>query len=367
MKCGDENLYDTARRFGFGSATGIRLPAEANGRVPAPEKWSGYSAASIAIGYEVLATPLQTAMAYAAVGNGGVLMRPYVVKALYDANGREVFVNRPAPVARVMEPALCREIKRCLSEVVTEGTGTNAGLTWVDVGGKTGTTRKIVGGAYSSRNHYASFVGMAPLDEPRIVMVVVLDDPKTTYGGAAAAPVFKDVLDAYRRIQGAVLHPEYQTVTLKRDAERNPLAKLLPTELHANEDRPNPGTAGSMGGLPDMRGMPLRTALRLCAGRGIETRVTGSGVVVTQSPSPGTAKVRRVRLICEPPGPAALSRAIDADAGSATAGPLLAIDQHHVVLVSVDPREEGEAGLVVLRGSQNSRRPRRSQGSIRAR
>lgn len=316
--CG-ENLFDTARRFGFGSATGIRLPAEANGRVPRPESWSGYTAASIAIGYEILATPLQTAMAYAAVANGGVLLRPYVVEALTDASGRAVFENRPVPVARVLEPTLCREIKRCLGEVVTEGTGTNAALTWVDVGGKTGTTRKLVGGEYSSRNHYASFVGMAPLDDPRIVLVVVLDDPETSYGGAAAAPVFKDVLDAYRRIRGAVLHPRYETVILKREAEGNPLEKLLPDRLYAGDDPPKPGTAGSMGGLPDMRGLPLRTALRLCAGRGLEPRVQGSGVVVRQSPAPGTAEARRVRLICEPPGPAALSSLTVSSLGAARA------------------------------------------------
>jgi len=303
-------LYDTAREFRFGSATGIRLPGESNGRLP--REWKPMTPASMAMGYEVMATELQITMAYAAVANDGVLMRPYILKSLLDSSGKEVFTNLPEPRSRVVEPAVCRQLKGFLAEVVEDGTGKAAALGWTRVGGKTGTTRKVVGGKYTNRHHYASFVGMAPLDDPDMVMMVVVDDPNTTYGGAAAAPIFHDVLDAYQRIPGARLSPDYVTVRTAEDGRSDKiLSALLPEKAEAGTGGTKAETPGGPRGVPEVRGMALRRALQTLRSLGIKATVEGTGWVVRQVPPPGGKPVRSMRLLCEPPPARALDTVLD--------------------------------------------------------
>jgi len=302
--CGTR-LYDTARALGLGSATGIRLPGESNGRVPNPENWSGYTAGSLGFGYEVLVTPLQMAVAYASVGNGGVRMRPYILRSISDADGRMVYENRPQAVARVADPGLCRLLKSFMREVVEDGTGKKADLSWVEVGGKTGTSKKLVDGTYASRQYYASFVGMAPLENPRIVLMVVVDDPKTSiYGGSAAAPIFREILDAYRRMPGAKLTPDYATVRAEDEPGAGNGGWWSVEQASADVVRDR---AEAEGGVPDFLGLSLREAWRLCRETGIPAKVEGSGVVVKQSPPPGSQDKGDVTLICEPPGPQVLA------------------------------------------------------------
>ncbi len=299
-RCG-EALYGTARDFGLGVPTGIGLPGESSGILHPPRRWSGRTAPTMAIGYEVMVTPLQLAMAYAAVANDGVLMRPQLVKSITDTDGRVVFQSRPEPVRRVMEPSVARTIRQFMRRVMTDGTGKSADLEWVEAGGKTGTAEKLVGGQYSGNKHYASFVGIAPYDAPEIVCMILIDEPQgSTFGGSAAAPVFKEVLESVGRLRDARLSPDYKTM-LVAAPPLDPIG-LGPGDVEADEARPElPQMLSPDGGVPELRGQPLRQALWTLQIHGMQATVSGTGVVVGQDPLPGTDSTLTVALECALP------------------------------------------------------------------
>ena len=298
--CG-ELLYPTAHALGFGEATGLPLPGEDRGllRDPARRKWSRTSAPTLAIGYELLATPMQLAMAYATVANDGVRMRPRLVKAILDPDGHVVYRTRPQPVRRVMEPSVARTLLSFLRGVMTEGTASSIGISWVNVGGKTGTAEKYADGRYWPSRHYASFVGIAPIEDPELVCFVMIDEPKgRTFGATAAAPVFREVLESLGRLPGARLAPEYATVSVPMPSKGGVKAWVSP-ELTAG---PEPKAIRTFpvegGGIPDVRGHSLRQALLLLRPYGVQVRVRGSGLVRTQVPGPGSRPDGPVTLVC---------------------------------------------------------------------
>ena len=190
----DARLYDTIRAFGFGSRTGIDLPAERKGIVHPLESWSAQSKAYISLGHEVAVSALQLANAVAAVANGGWLHTPYIVRAVGTMDELEP-VTRPPP-RRVLSPSTALTLERVLEEVVTAGTGTKAQVPGYRVAGKTGTAQKpIPGSGYSDHLYMASFVGMAPARRPRLVCLVMIDEPRTeNHGGEVAAPAFAAIV-----------------------------------------------------------------------------------------------------------------------------------------------------------------------------
>ena len=288
-------LYATARDLGFGRASGIHLPGESRGRVYPVKRWTRESAPSISIGYEILVTPLQLAMAYSAIANDGVLMRPRILKALLGSEEDSHVEFRPESAQRVCEPSEARLLKEFMSEVVEDGTGGAASLPWARVGGKTGTAEKLINGAYSRKNHLTTFVGMAPVEDPRIVVLVMIDDPqKEIWGGTAAAPVFKRVLEAYARVDKALIHPDYPEVVVAPEGERSLVSLIEPAV--AGGAASVSGTLSNSGGLPDVRGMSTRRALQVLGGEAVH--VVGSGVVCSQKPAPGTRAEGSVTLTC---------------------------------------------------------------------
>lgn len=188
----DSTLYGTCRDFGFGSLTGIELPGERAGILRPPSEWSGLSHASIAIGQEVAVTPLQLAMAYCAVANGGMLYQPrLVMSSVSDGEERDWSLF---PSRRVMSEETSAEMRRILRCAVQYGTGTSASLDAVGVAGKTGTAERLGLG----RGVYLSaFAGMLPADDPSIVAVVVIDAPsyEYRYGSTLAAPAFRRIVE----------------------------------------------------------------------------------------------------------------------------------------------------------------------------
>ncbi len=187
-------LTDYMERFGLGSITGVDFSGEASGAVRIDPGCST-CLASAAIGYSVAVTPLQMAAAYAAIANDGVWTQPHLTSATVDVNGRlSDFVPQ---THRVVKAETAWTIRQMLSDVVLEGTGTAAQIPGYRVGGKTGTAEKLVNGVYTNQN-IASFVGMAPIDDPKIVVAVVIDEPSfaTRYGGLSAAPPFAEVMEA---------------------------------------------------------------------------------------------------------------------------------------------------------------------------
>ena len=196
MALGDQRLYRYLQAFGFGQKTEIDLPGEAGGLVKHPREWGRRSLASISMGQEIGVTPIQMVSAVAALANGGVLMKPYVVSEVRDAQGKPLRQILPQVKRRVVSPETARTVTSILEGVVTDGTGAKAAIPGFRVAGKTGTAQKIDPrtGAYSSTLFVGSFVGFVPADNPRLAMIVVIDEPQgESWGGTVAAPVFRRV------------------------------------------------------------------------------------------------------------------------------------------------------------------------------
>jgi len=194
----DYKIYKYLRDFGFGNRTDVDLPGEVSGRLPKPEDFSGISKRYLGQGYELLATPLQLAVAYAALANGGELMKPYIVKNIISNNGSIIQQSKPQLIRQVVSKKTTERIRDLLIQTVEEGTGRNAMIPGIKIAGKTGTSQQVVGGTYSKMNYNASFAGYFPADNPEIVMVVLIDSPMGNYyGGHVAAPIFKAIASRF--------------------------------------------------------------------------------------------------------------------------------------------------------------------------
>lgn len=191
-KRGPEFVRRTLRSFGFGERTGVPLPSESPGRVPAAERWSVYTSTSIPIGHEVAVTPLQLARAYAVFANGGYRVVPRLVRGVVDGSGRFLWTPPASPPVRVLRAETVSQVRRALVAVVESGTATKARLNGYEIAGKTGTTQKFNPATRRYDGGYiASFAAFAPADEARLCILVVVDDPQggDYYGGKVAAPV----------------------------------------------------------------------------------------------------------------------------------------------------------------------------------
>lgn len=198
MQLEEARLYRYVKAFGFGEKSDIDLPGEMAGLTKEPKDWGRRSLASIAMGQEIGVTPLQLVTAISAVANGGSLMKPYVVSEIRDAGGHLVARMDPHVRRRPISPATARTLTDILEGVVTNGTGRNAAVPGYRVAGKTGTAQKIDPrtGAYSSSLLVGSFVGYVPVENPRVAIVVVIDEPKVeAWGGIVAAPVFRRIAE----------------------------------------------------------------------------------------------------------------------------------------------------------------------------
>ncbi|MFQ5803110.1 MAG: peptidoglycan D,D-transpeptidase FtsI family protein [Candidatus Methylomirabilales bacterium] len=195
MKVGKDLFYTYITSFGFGLPTQVDLPGENSGLVRQPRRWSRLSIGAVSIGHEISATPIQLITAVAAVANGGYLMRPHVVKAVRDPDGRMNEIQ-PFPVRRVISPGTARTLGSMLTEVVQRGTGQAAAIPGTAVAGKTGTAQKFDQdtGRYSRTKVVASFIGYVPAGDPRLAILVLIDEPQRfTWGGSVAAPVFREI------------------------------------------------------------------------------------------------------------------------------------------------------------------------------
>ena len=199
MRLGEEKFYQYIRAFGFGEKTGIDLVGESPGLVREPGRWSGRSLATIAFGQEVAVTPIQLITAYAAIANGGWLVRPHIVSGVREPNGVEL-KRFPSEVrSRVLNPETVQQMVKILEGAVAKGgTGEKAALHGFSVAGKTGTAQKVDPRTkrYSATDFISSFVGFVPSDDPRIAILVVVDSPDGEgWGGYVAAPVFKRIAE----------------------------------------------------------------------------------------------------------------------------------------------------------------------------
>lgn len=195
QKLGPDRLYKYIKKFGFGEKTGIELPGEVNGVTTHPLTWSKLSLCSISMGQEVTVTALQFACAISALANGGNLVRPRIVERIQDKTGRVIQKFEPKKPRRVISEETSKQMRAILRGVVDSGTAELAEIDGYFPAGKTGTAQKIEpNGTYSHRKFTASFIGFVPYDNPRFVIVVVLDEPRPIYyGGVVCTPIFKKV------------------------------------------------------------------------------------------------------------------------------------------------------------------------------
>jgi cell division protein FtsI/penicillin-binding protein 2 len=192
LAIGSNTFYDMERKAGFGSESDIELPGENSGIVPPPQEWSDSSLATMSFGQGVSTTPIAMARYYCAIANGGLLMRPRIVRAITDAQGKVIYQYPPEIEHRVFSEKTAAVLRAFLRAVVTNGTGNPAAqITGYTTAGKTGTAQRVVDGRYDG-SYTASFIGMVPYDHPRYVVYVKVDRPiGAYYGGIVAAPAFR--------------------------------------------------------------------------------------------------------------------------------------------------------------------------------
>lgn len=199
MLLGDRRFYDYASRYGFGSPTYFPLGGEVRGTLAPPEKWDGLTISRMPMGHSVDATPLQIHMAMSAVANGGVLLRPQIIREIRDAAGHVIRSFPPEKRNQVLRPGTAAQLAQLLTGVVRVGTAKGFDIPGFEVAGKTGTTQKIIDGRYSTTHHVASFVGFFPASRPEVVLSVIVDDAKVpggeAYGRVVAAPAFKHIAE----------------------------------------------------------------------------------------------------------------------------------------------------------------------------
>ncbi|MDQ2869908.1 MAG: transpeptidase family protein [Acidobacteriota bacterium] len=292
LRLGAQRLYEGASRFGIGKPSGIDLPGEACGIFRPLSRWSSLSNASISMGQEVSLTALQLARVAAVIANGGLLVQPRLVTRLARPDGREERVAITPPV-RVISEATAKKMRDMLVGVVENGTGAEAAIPGFSVAGKTGTAQKAGPGGYQRGRHVPNFVGFAPAENPKIVGVVVVEEPQGNkyYAAAVAAPLFSRIVSQALGIMRVA--PEEQRVPSTVLASMPPQypAGLVPAASRRSTPVPVSAPAADprvvAGEIPDVAGLSARQALALFARMGLAVRLHGAGFVTSQTPSPG--------------------------------------------------------------------------------
>src|SRR5947207_3038054 len=268
LSLGRDRYYRYMTAFGFGAPTGIGLAGESRGLLREPQRWSALSLPTMSIGQEVSVTALQMVAAFGAIANDGVLMQPRLVRALFDADGRETRRFEPQPVRQVVSPETARTLARMMTRGVAAATGHNAAIAGYEVAGKTGTAQKLdpASRRYSRNPGVLSFVGFAPAEAPRFVMLVMLDEPKNEkWGSEAAAPIFSAI---GREVLRYLDVPPQDTPPLQivSGPGPEPVAPRVRLVSSSDSDPEGDGVAAIM---PDLRGRPLRQALSILAPPGV--------------------------------------------------------------------------------------------------
>jgi cell division protein FtsI (penicillin-binding protein 3) len=288
--------YETLRDIGLGTPTLVSYPSEAAGTLREPDRWSKQSAASLAMGYEVAVTPMQLAAAYASIANGGELLQPALIKEVRDADGTVLYEHERRVVRRVMPETVARQLRTMLAATVENGTAVDADMSVFDVAGKTGTARRTrKGQGYTAHSYTASFVGMFPADAPQYVILVKIDNPSSTiFGGKAAAPVSRVVLEAAIAARDAALDrgelAAREKVRPLTDTSRSRSESTLAATPRERTDTATPPFVVNLAqkpvarrapmlprAVPDVHGLPLRQAVFALHQAGFRVQLVRTG------------------------------------------------------------------------------------------
>ncbi len=286
-RLGQERLYSYLKSFGFGSRTGIELPGEVAGLLKERSRWYGIDLATISFGQGISVSAVQLAGAISAVANGGNLVKPYIIDRISDDNGSVLQQFSPQIQHRVISPQTARTLARMMEGVTDDGgTGIKASVEGYAVAGKTGTAQKVdpLTRCYSASKRIGSFVGFVPADHPRLTILVVIDEPKTSsYGGIVAAPAFSEI--ALQSLCYLKIAPsKTDKMKTKKPVEVNSPQKAQAAVI-ADEAVIDEGTGGSM--MPNFQGMSMRQVLKIMGKSDLNVKLIGSGRAVEQNPPPG--------------------------------------------------------------------------------
>lgn len=291
MSLGKEDLYKMFEEFGFGQKTGVGLPGESPGILQPLKSLPPVALATISFGQGIAVTALQLIDAISAIANGGDLMQPYIVKKVVDNNGVPTLIRRPNRIRKVLSPQTAHLITTFMVAVTSEGgTGRRAAIKGFNVAGKTGTSQKPrMDGkkGYDPTKFIGSFIGFVPAEDPRIAILVVIDEPKgIPYGGVVAAPAFRGM--ASRILQYLNIVPHFRESP--HVANSNPLS--IPGAKPSTRDTMNKSkrlvSTSKVLTLPDFYGMSMRRVIQWSARHGVNLTLKGNGQAVRQSPKPGT-------------------------------------------------------------------------------
>ncbi|MDR1110239.1 MAG: transpeptidase family protein [Deltaproteobacteria bacterium] len=329
-----QRLHGYLAKFGFGQKTGLSFPAgESAGRLRPPNKWVVVDAANIAFGQGLSVTALQLIMAVSSLSNDGILMRPHLVSRIVDARGEVIDSRPPQIVRRAVSPLVARQVMAMMRMAVEKGgTGYRAEVPGYPVSGKTGTAQKVSDGdkGYSSGKYVASFVGVAPYDNPELCVLVILDEPwPAYYGGEVAAPVFREIMGQALPLLDVPAHdndapPAWPSLDDQDPSIPGLLTAARPYQLRValpkgdQGDGPIPSYGGPAGGelvfdrpeplvaqgvapvdqgdgpglMPDLAGLSKREVFELLAPYGLQVEYHGSGLAAEQEPLMGSNVAR---------------------------------------------------------------------------
>jgi Cell division protein FtsI/penicillin-binding protein 2 len=292
----DNEFYKYLRSYGFGNYTYLGLPGEVKGMLPPPVKWSKSSKGSMAYGYGVSVTPIQLITAYSALVNGGTLYKPLLIKALTDQNGQVIQSFEPTKIRDVITPETSALMRVLLTDVVEKGTGKKAQVEGVKIGGKTGTSRRIMNGGYTKKSYNSSFIGFFPADKPKYICLILVNTHKQTgiTGGEVAAPIFKNVASVLSGKKSETIS-DISLVSVSDEDDEEIIAPEGGKQESQTKDVFVPVTqikkAASQGAakgiMPDLRGTSLKDAIGLIQKMDLKLTWSGTGRVVEQSIKPG--------------------------------------------------------------------------------
>jgi hypothetical protein len=291
--------YETLRDFGFGSPTGVEFPSESRGRLARPDRWQPmYTRASLAMGYEFGVTSVQLAAAYGAIANNGVLLQPTLLREVRRPDGVLIYRREPEPVRRAVSPEIAARLREFLGRAVdTGGTGERGQLASFPLLGKTGTARRFVEGRYVDE-YTASFAALFPADDPQLVVIVKIENPKGQYyGGLTAAPLTKTMLQqalASHRVainRSALATAESAAAPEPPNSAEPPPVAVRQPAVVVPWPAPAPATPPRTVPVPDVHGTSVREAALALHRLGFRVALRGSGTVLRTSPAAGLPAV----------------------------------------------------------------------------
>jgi cell division protein FtsI (penicillin-binding protein 3) len=297
----DDVFYKYLRDFGFSNTTSISLPGEAPGQLKKPSNFTPITKAFMSFGYEIAVTPLQLISAYSAIVNGGSLYQPYIVKSITDHSGNIVIENKPKKIRTVINKSTSDLMKDFMIGVVQRGTGTSARLDNVLIGGKTGTSQRLVNKSYSASSHNSSFIGFFPADNPKVICYILINAPKLgQYGGLVAAPVFREIVKHIIETDRNLINDNKKIenkenlinnlVSDIKTSSKNKADEKVFSHIGTNipENRTRNISVVNKSIMPDLAGQSMRDAIALLNQLGLEYKIVGNGRVASQSIGSGS-------------------------------------------------------------------------------